>query len=187
MSGTIIFLSLSILFLSLMMSFKLKITLDLNNNKMIILIWVYKLKIITIDINIIGLYYKINNSKKLKPLNIILKKEDKYFLEQIKSSILDKLYYDDIIFVSKVGLNSASNTAVSVGFLDQICRYLTNILYVKNPDIRLYFNNIPNFEEVSFVLDLELKVYFTIFDLVFAIIMSFYKRGKYVKERIKER
>lgn len=183
MNSTIIFLSLFILFLSLMLTIKFKVVIDLNKNKVNIIIWIYRWKILTIDISILGLYYRINNNKKLKPISIILKKEDKHFLEQIKSSILDKFYYDDIIFESKIGLNSASSTAIGIGLLNVICARLSSTFYNKNSDIRLYYNNSPEFERFKFLINLEMKVHFTIFDLVFAIIMSFYKRGKYVKER----
>lgn len=181
MNNAIIFLFFIILFLSLMLVIKIKSNFDLNNNKLIIIIYVYNLKILTISVSIIGLYYKINNSKKLKKLQLILKPEDKYFLNQIKSSILDKLYYDDIILESKIGLGQASSSAITIGVLNQLSIILSNYLYGINRDIRLFFNHQPDFEKSNVSVDLELKVYFTIFDMVYAIIMSFYKRGKYVK------
>lgn len=183
MNSTIIFLSIFIIFLSLMLTIKIKIILDLNNNKLVIMIWIFKIKVLTINISIIGLYYQINNSKKFKSLHLILNQEEKYFIKQIKSSIIDKLYFDDIILVTELGLMSASDTAISIGILNMFCVNLANKLFAKNSDIRLYFNNTPDFEDMKLKIDLELKVYFTIFDLLFAIIMSVYKRGKYVKKR----
>lgn len=165
------------------MSIKFKITLDLNNNTILIVVWIYKIKIVKISISIIGLYYQINNSKKLKPINLILKAEDKYFLEQIKTSIFDKLYYDDIIFESNIGFLNASNTAKTIGTLNLICSVVADYLQILNPDTRLYYYNSANFTKTTFYINLEIKVYFTIFDLIFAVIMSFYKRGRYVKER----
>jgi len=183
MNNTIIFLSLFILFLSLMLTIKIKLSVDLNNNKIILVVWFFQIKIITISISVIGLYYQINNSKKLKPISLIIKDEDKYLLGQIKSSIIDKLYYDDIILQSDIGLSNAANTAISIGCLNFICSMLADYLSIHNPDTKLYFSNTANFSQIIFYFDLELKVHFTIFDLLFAVIMSFYKRGKYVKER----
>ena len=182
MNSTIIFLSILILFLSVLLCFRIKITLDLNNNELIVFISLYKIRLLKISVSIIGLFYTINDSKKIKPLRVILKSEDKYLIKQIKASIIDKLYYDDIVLISKIGLNRASDTAIIIGLCNYICHLLSNTVIKKNLDTRLYYNNLPDFEKNNLYIDCELKVYFTIFDLLFAIIMSFYKRGKYVKE-----
>ena len=182
MTSTIIFLSLLFLFLSLMLVFKIRLVLDLNNNKIIIMIWLFSIKIITLNISIIGLYLEINDNKKLKPISLILTKEDKYLISQIKSSILDKLYYDDIIISSNIGLGNSHHTAIIVCILNMLCNKISQLTFLKNKDARLYFSNVPDFIGVKFLMDIEAKVYFTVFDLVFAIILSFYKRGRYVKE-----
>ena len=182
MNSTIIFLSILILFLSILLCFRIKITLDLNNNELIVFISLYKIRLLKISVSIIGLFYTINDSKKIKPLRVILKPEDKYLIRQIKASIIDKLYYDDIVLISKIGLPRASDTAIIIGLCNYVCNVLSDTVVKKNLDTRLYYNNLPDFEKNNLYIDCELKVYFTIFDLLFAIIMSFYKRGKYVKE-----
>ena len=40
-----------------------------------------------------------------------------------------------------------------------------------------------NLTNVAVKLDMNVKVFFTLFDLLFAIIVSFYKRGIYVKQK----
>jgi len=183
MNNTIIFLSLFILFLSLMLEFKVKIILDVNSNILNIYVYLFRLRIVYIEISLVGLYYKINNSKKIKKLKLVLTKEETYLIKQIKKSILDKLYYDDIVLQSKIGVGDADKTAIDIGLLNLICIFGGDYLQSKNRDTVLYYNNLPDFEQMNLYVDLEVKFYFTIFDLVFAIIMSFYKRGKYVKER----
>lgn len=185
MNNAIIFLSIFILFLSLMLIFKVDFSYSLDNNKIMIIVYLYNFKILTLNISIIGLTYQINNSKKLKTLKLILSKEEKYLLKQIKHSIVDKLYYDNITFSSELGLINASDTAMSVGLLNFICQIINGIIYSKNKDTDFYYINIPNFEYLQLNFQASVKVYFTIFDFVFAIIMSFYKRGKYAKERKK--
>ena len=113
---------------------------------------------------------------------MFLFKEQKYLIEQIKTSIIDKLYYESIVFESNIGLENASNTALSIGVINLICNILGDYFYTKNHDTVLFYNNVANFENTNISFNLQIQVYFTIFDLVFAIIMSFYKRGKYVKE-----
>lgn len=185
MNNAIIFLSLIILFLSIMPIFKVDFSYRLDTNKIFIVVYLYKFKILILDISIIGLTYQINNSKKLKTLKLILSKEDEYLIKQIKQSIIDKLYYDNITLTSEIGLFNASDTAMSVGMLNFICQLLYGIIYSKNKDTDFYYVNYPNFEHPKLNFDASIKVYFTIFDFVFAIIMSFYKRGKYAKERKK--
>ena len=53
--------------------------------------------------------------------------------------------------------------------------------------MRLYYENDVDFINKKIFVDASIKVYFTIFDMIFSIILSFYKRGKYVKERNKQK
>ena len=64
MNNAIIFLSLIIIFLSLMLVITINVKFDLYGNYVCIQIKIYGIKIINIYISIIGLYIKINNSKK---------------------------------------------------------------------------------------------------------------------------
>ena len=128
MNNTIIFLSLLILILSIMLEFTIKARLDLDKNCIDIYIYLFKLKIVHIEISLIGLYYKVNNSKKVKELKLILTQEETYLIKQIKKSVLDKLYYDDIIFQSKIGLGDCAKTAVTIGLMDLSCLILNNYL-----------------------------------------------------------
>ena len=187
MNSTIIFLSIFILFLSLILTFKIQICFDLMENKILIKVYLYNIKILVIKVGIVGLTYQINNSKKIKSLNIIIPKEERYFLSQIKSSIIDKLYYDDIIFSSSIGLGDAAQTAIAYSFINITCSIIANSIYAHNHDTLFFYNNAVNFAQNNISFDLNIKVHFTIFDLVFAIIMSIYKRGKYVKETTKKR
>ena len=166
-----------------MLVIKIKIIININDNKIIIMFWLFGFKVVTLNISIIGLYLEVNNSKKLKQISLILKQEDKYLISQIKSSIIDKLYYDKIIINTQIGLGNAKDTAMSIGIINILCEIIAQFLQLKNSDTKLYFNNLPEFENMKMFIDLEAKVYFTIFDMVFAIILSFYKKGKYVKER----
>ena len=106
---------------------------------------------------------------------------------QIKKSIIDKLYFDDVFLVSKIGIKDASTSVLIVEFLNAILSRTCTKIYSTDSDIRLYYKNDVDFLNKKIFIDASIKVYFTIFDLVFAIILSFYKRGKYVKERNKQK
>ena len=183
MLSTIIFLSSLILFLSLMLCIKISVNLDFGMNLLVIVIRIYGIKIVKIDIDIIGLYYRINKSKKLKSLKLLLPKEQEYLIKQIKSSILDKLYYDRIIFKSSIYCLDPYKTANTIGVLNTICNYINIAIYSKNNDTVFKYYNWGSFIEKENKISLDIKVYFTIFDMVFALIMSFYKRGQYVKQK----
>ena len=186
MNNTIIFLSLLVLFLSAMLIIKISLVLDINKNLILIIFKVYGIKFLTINISLIGLHYKINNSKKYKKLKIIDKK-DAYLFMQIKKSIFNKLYYEDISLISEIGVFSAKDTAIVVSIENIFCMFLKNKLALKNKDTNFTYSNMPVFEENKILIKLDIKVFFTIFDLVFALIMSFYKRGKYVKQKAKQK
>lgn len=187
MNSAIIFLSLMLIFFAIMLVIKIKIKFDLYENYLQIEIYLYGMKVLKIYISLIGLYYQINNSKKLKTINLVIKKEDEYFVMQIKKSIIDKLYFDDVFLVSKIGIKDASTSVLIVAFLNTLLSRASTKIYSTDSDIRLYFKNDVDFLNKKIFIDASIKVYFTIFDLVFAIILSFYKRGKYVKERNKQK
>lgn len=186
MNATIIFLTLFILFISLMLEIKVTVDFDLWANKLIIKIYLYGIRIIKIKIYIVGFYYQINNSKKLKKIKLYLTKEDEFLIMQIKKSVIDKLYYDKLILDGTIGLKSASDTAILSGVIYLICNVFRSILVIKNTDSELVCNIDQNYVNRAMEFKFSAKVYFTIFDLLFAVIMSFYKRGRYAKQRKKE-
>ena len=183
MNNAIIFLSIFVIFISIMLIITIDLVIDLYGNYICIKVKIYGLTILNIYISIIGLYIKINNSKKLKTLNLVFNKDDEYLFLQMKKSIFDKLYFDKIAISSTLGFGNASATAQSVSILDIICTKIQYHQKLNNNQCDFWFCNNADFVNNTIVFKGAIKVYFTIFDLIFAIISSFYKRGKYVKER----
>lgn len=180
--GTIIFLSVLIVFLSLMLIIDISFCWDINTMKIQVVIKIYKLRIIKIDILPILLIFKINNGK-YKKLNLILKRDEKYLISQIKNNILNKLYYDTVSADFIIQLLDPSRTAISVGVINNFLEISKYILLSNNKDMDVSLNCRTNFQQLNNKVTFNIKVYFTIFDMVYAIILSFYKRGKYVKEK----
>ena len=71
-------------------------------------------------------------------------------LFQIKNSILDKLYYDDINIKTYIGLNDAKNTAICIGLLNEVMFLISNKLYLKKVDTRLLYENTHIFTYLEF-------------------------------------
>ena len=186
MNNTIIFLSIFILILSTMLNFKITLILDIDNNSIIIHVKLYFIQLITINVSLLGFYYQINNSKKLKKFNLI-SIEDAYLVKQIKRSVFDKLYYDNIVFRSNIGLSSAKATAITSSIIDVICNNFYKFSKNKNNSLDFEYYNYIDFCYSKIYFKIDLNVYFTIFDLIFALVVSFLKRGKYVKEKRKSR
>ena len=180
--GTIIFLSVLIVFLSLLLIIDISFCWDINKMKIQVVIKIYKLRIIKIDILPILLIFKINNGK-YKKLNLILKRDEKYLISQIKNNILNKLYYDTVSADFIIQLLDPSRTAIAVGVINNFLEISKYILLSNNEDIDVSLNCRTNFQQLNNKVSFNIKVYFTIFDMVYAIILSFYKRGKYVKEK----
>lgn len=183
MNSTIIFLSLLIVFLSVMLVFKINIIFDLYSNSIDITIKLFGIKLVSISISLIGLYIQINNKKKLKTLSVLFDKKSEYLAMEIKKNIVDKLYFDDISLFSKLGIVNSSSSVIFVSILNNICFFAKNKLKYSNKDLSFSYLNTVDFLNNNIIFNLDLKVYFTLFDLLFSIILSFYRRNKYVKKR----
>lgn len=188
MNNTIIFfISLILILMSIMLIIRVKINFDLYGNYINIEIFLYGIKLINIYISIIGLYIQINNKKKLKTIDFLFDAKKEYLFLQMKKNILDKLYIDNINLETLIGVTNSSLTAILITILNQICFNVKKNLENKNKDIKINYQNTSDFAYQRVKLNADVKVYFTIFDMVFAIILSFYERGKYVKEREKSK
>ncbi|HBO48852.1 MAG TPA: hypothetical protein DD614_03345 [Clostridiales bacterium] len=183
MNNTIIFLSLLIVFLSIMLVFQINIIFDLYGNFIDITIRLFGIKLATISISLIGLYIQINNKKKLKTLSVVFDKNNEYLAMEIKKNILDKLYFDDIRLFSRLGVVNSSSSVLFVSILNNICFFAKNKLKYSNKDLSFSYLNTVDFLNDNIIFNLNIKVYFTLFDLLFSIILSFYRRNKYVKKR----
>ena len=183
MNNTIIFLSLLIVFLSIMLVFQINIIFDLYGKFIDITIRLFGIKLATISISLIGLYIQINNKKKLKTLSVVFDKNNEYLAMEIKKNILDKLYFDDIRLFSRLGVVNSSSSVLFVSILNNICFFAKNKLKYSNKDLSFSYLNTVDFLNDNIIFNLNIKVYFTLFDLLFSIILSFYRRNKYVKKR----
>ena len=183
MNNTIIFLSLLIVFLSIMLVLQINIIFDLYGNFIDMTIRLFGIKLATISISLIGLYIQINNKKKLKTLSVVFDKNNEYLAMEIKKNILDKLYFDDIRLFSRLGVVNSSSSVLFVSILNNICFFAKNKLKYSNKDLSFSYLNTVDFLNDNIIFNLNIKVYFTLFDLLFSIILSFYRRNKYVKKR----
>jgi hypothetical protein len=164
---------------------KLNIVLDFDEFNAVIKFKVFGLSIFIIKINLLELTYKTNYSKKRRSLNLVVVKEQEYLIRQIKKSILDKLYYDDIVIEYQFSIHDKCLMANLSGVIDLVLFYLQIYLKNRNKDTEIAVYNKINFVEKKNVVRIYIKVLFTMFDMLFAIIMSFYKRGRYVREKNK--
>lgn len=182
MYSTIIFLSIILILLSVMLCINIRISLDFISLKMVIVVYVYHIKVVKIKVDILKMTYSINKSKN-KRINLVINRQDKILISQIKNTILDKLYYDSIEFYSIIGLGNCDKTAVAIGVINWLCCMLGIKLSMQNQDIKWEYKNIPNYFDSELSVVLNTKVYFTIFDMVFGVVLSFYRRGKYAKQK----
>ena len=155
MLSTIIFLSILIIVLSIMLMIDVNINIDANRYKLLVYIRIYGIRIIKVSFDVLGLYYTINNSKKQKAIDFLKIKEQEYLIKQIKSSILDKLYYDRVLITSCVNAEDPAICANIVGGLNLICYAFYYLLYAKNEDIEYAYNVFSDFDKQKFLNKLE--------------------------------
>lgn len=180
--GTIIFLSFILIVLSLMLMFDIGFNFDSSTMKANIIIKMYKIKIIKIEINLLAFQYRINKGK-YKHLKILLQKEEKYFISQIKNNILNKLYYDLVSLDLNINILNPALTANVVGACNAICEIYHFVLKESNQDMEIFYNCSSDFSGLLNKCTINVRVYFTVFDMVYAVVLSLYRRGKYVKEK----
>lgn len=183
MYSTIIFLSISIIIASIMMTVEIEIMCNFALGEIEVVIAFFGLKILKINFDIMKLNYSINRSKKRKRIKLYISEQDKYLLAQIKSSIIDKFYYDKFSILGEIGFDNQAHTAILVGTLNQICANIESVLIVRKSDCDFDYYIFADMISRKNNFNFKLKIFFTIFDMVFAVIISFYKRGRYVKER----
>ena len=156
--------------------------LDINSGKLVIIISLYGLKLIKIKVDLLSRTYTVNRGKR-KKLNLILKNDEKYLLKQIKNNILNKLYYDSVSLETVLNLFDPKLTADVIGVLYILYNISNFWLLSKNEDIELCYSCRADFNKINNKIRFDLRVYFTVFDMLYAVILSFYRRGKYVKEK----
>lgn len=180
--GTIIFLSFILIFLSVMLRIDVNLIVDTKSMKLILFVKIYQITVVRLKLSLLSLVYKLNG-RKPKKLNLVLKKEEKYFISQIKSNIINKLYYDNVFINSEINVGDSAITAQIIGILN-LCAEITDfILKSQNEDMEFYYNFYSNFRKYYNKLQIGMRVYFTIFDMMYSVVLSLYRRGKYVKEK----
>ena len=162
-----------------MLTFKLCIHFDLNKNLFQVIIKVFGIKIITISIDFIGLYYRINNSKKVKPLKLFISKKEAEVLKEIKASVIDKLYFDKVYLISAVNICNPQITTQVLSCINIFCDLIKSTFLLKKKDVIFKYFNTADFINNNIKIELTTVVYFTIFDVLFATILSFYRRSRY--------
>lgn len=185
MFGTIIFLQQILFFLSTMLIIDVSSILHFEDYELNIIIRIFKIPVAKIKVNLITLKYKINGIKFAAPLKLFVSREDEYLLSQIKKNIIDKLYYDDIVIVSNISMLDPDITADVIGISNIVCDVISRHLKSSNRDIKVTYLNTADFKNNHNRIEFDVRVYFTFFDMVFAIIMSLYNRRRYVKENKK--
>lgn len=185
MSNTIIFLSLLLILLSMMLKINVVIKYRLLENKVYIILKVYGIRVFTIKLDVIGLFYEINDNKKIRKLSDIFSIENNYLILEIKKNILDKLYYARFDFSCDGGLGNVADTTILMSSINLICYDMSQYLDYKDIDFK--YSTMPIYEYVDFKLSLDILVYFTLFDMIFALILSFYRRRIYVKKTKRQR
>ena len=96
---------------------------------------------------------------------------------------MNKLYYDSVSLDIILNLISPSLTANVIGILYIIFNLSNYWLLSNNEDMYISYYCKPDFDGLNNKIKFDLRVYFTIFDMVYAVILSFYRRGKYVKQK----
>lgn len=179
MFDTIIFLSNILFFVSTMLIIKIIINMDFDNFLMVVKLKVFGITVLNIKINLLLMLYTINNSKKHKHLKLFISKKEAELLKQIKLNIIEKLYFDKVNVKSYIYVASPHVTAMTTAILNSLCRCAKIYLEGDAVDIQFSYNNISNFMTNNSMCEISLDVYFTIFDIIFAIIISLYRRRRY--------
>lgn len=182
MYSTIIFLSISIILLSIMLVIDIEMEFDTSSLDVNVSIRIFRLPILKVDIGLSTLHYRINHGKENKLIQII-GEEEKYLISQIKSSILDKLYYDRVKIDCVIGGCKPDMVAMLVGALSGIMNLFIFVSNAKGSELTIEHSIKGDFDTNNSIVKMNIRVLITIFDLIYGILFSLYRRGKYAKQK----
>ncbi len=179
MNYTIIFLLLFVCVLSILITIEVDMNVNVIKCVADIKIKIMHLKILKIEIGLYGLTLKLNGSKKVKSINLFKIKQENYIIKQIKTSVISKLYLEKLDVGFRLGLIDSKYTSQINGLL----LLFNNMIAINNVnnDMDYCIHVMPDYVNNCIALKGYAKIYLTLFDMIFAIVMSIYKGKQYAK------
>lgn len=178
MNYTIIFLLLVVFVLSILVCVEVELECNVLDMSIVAYIKIFHISILKIEINAMGLTYKLNGSKKLKSMNIFKLKKEAEIIAQIRSSVISKIFIDEMNVEIVAGLLNSKSTFEICEVMGMISAIISNKLS-NNRDLDYSINIVPNYINNKINIRGYIKIYFTVFDMIFAIVISLFRGKKY--------
>lgn len=146
---------------------------DIINNLGAISLFIFFIKIIAYKVRYQNgqiIVFSLHDSKDI-PVQLSDKKLR--FIEQLGVQIKNKIIVRSVTIYSRIGVRDACNTALLTGVVSAL---LSSFLgYIKNTkkSAKLKLVNIPDYNGSHMTLSANAKCYITLFDVLYALIMSF--------------
>lgn len=152
---------------------KVYISFDFLNNFGEVSLYLFCFKILTYKTKFENYKLMVYTSKDQKDIELQVSKKQMRFLKQMSVQLKEKIILKNISFYSKIGLNDAFNTALVSGSINSLISAIFG--YIKNTKETAKINivNQPMFNCKNFIIKLNASFFITVFDVIYAILMSF--------------
>ncbi|MBE7074421.1 MAG: DUF2953 domain-containing protein [Clostridiales bacterium] len=152
---------------------KVYVTFDILNNIGVLSIYVLFIKIFAYKIKREGKEIILFTEKDKKEVQLKVSKKQLRFLKQLSVQLKEKILLKRAVFYSRIGLNDAYLTALGTGFINVLVSMIMG--YVKNTkkSARMQVINIPEFNGQYFAIAAHVTCFITLFDIIYAFVMSF--------------
>lgn len=120
--------------------------------------------------------------KHKKQIEFTVSKEQLLYVKELTNQLKEKIKIKKIIYHSKIGLNTAMQSAIANSLLNNLVAILFSIIKCKKPYSKMKIESSTMYNEKAFDFSINFKFSISIFDLLYCVFMAVVKsrkRGSY--------
>lgn len=129
-----------------------------------------KIKVFLFTIKDNGIF--LIEKKGKKHIEISLTKQKFIYVKELTNQLKEKVKIKRVVFHSKVGLNTAMQSAIANSFVNNIVAILFSILKCKKPYSKLKIESSTVYNEKAFDFNINMKFSISIFDLLYCLFLA---------------
>lgn len=151
---------------------KIYASYNLLDNLGVISIYIFFIKIVAYKVRYQDKQIIVFSQKNAKDIPIQISEKKLRFIEQLSSQLKDKIIIRNIMFISRIGVNDACNTALLTGLVSSVVGTIIGLIKNKKHSAKFELINLPEYNGKVFTISTTIKCHITIFDILYALFIS---------------
>lgn len=151
---------------------KVYLSYDILHNVGTISLYVFFIRILTYKLKYIKNQIVVYTNKNKKDIEVKISNKQIRFLKQFSVQIQQKIIVKKVNIISRIGLNDAFYTALCSGLINVVSGMFVGYLKNIKKSAQFVIDTNPNYNGKNFTIAIVAKCFVTIFDVVYAILMS---------------